>query len=101
MSKNEQHGNKHVKVTVRYTGRPAPFNHNYLSADLVGNVKAEAMQHFGIVADPTQYCLHYEDKVLNDAMTLRDAGLPTGSDSTLLELVAMGPQDTDGGEDYA
>ena len=90
------HDDPHVKVAVRYIGRPDLFEHTYSGSEKVLKVKTEALKYFGIAATLDQYCLQFEDKVLNDAFSLREAGVPTGERRMLIELVAVGSQDTDG-----
>lgn len=94
---HEHHAEKHIKVEVRYLGNPHPYLYVYKKEDTVNHVKISAMHHFGITAEPNEYCLQYGDVILNDVMTLIAAHFRTEHE-VHLELIARGAQDTDGGK---
>jgi hypothetical protein len=94
----DEHGNKHVKVAVKYPGTPGFFEHNYLPTDKVLSVKDEAMTHFKISAPRDTYCIQYEDTILNDALTLSEAGFQSENERVEVILSTKEKNDTDGGQ---
>lgn len=92
-----EHGNKHIKVTVKYAGKSPDYQHTYAPEELVSKVREDAMKKFGITAKGSDYCLQFGPTVLIDSMILQDSGLKPGNEGNILDLVAVDDTDTDGG----
>jgi len=88
--------NKHIKVSVRYIGSTEPYNHNYLPENTILMVKENAMSKFTINSPPDKYYLQYQDTILNDNLTLIQAGFQSNHERITLELNVRDDQDTDG-----
>ena len=94
-------GNKHVKVEVRYVGKPKLFKENCMPTDLVEIVKRGSMKFFEIEADPHKYYLQYGEAKLNDALTLEAAGIDPDNERVEFILSIMDNNDVDGGNRHA
>lgn len=92
------HSEHEIKIQVRYVGNPQPFEHQYSSTTTILTVKQDAMAKFQVDATAEKYALQYEQTVLNDSTTLKQAGFTPEHSRYDLDLVASENTDTDGAD---
>jgi hypothetical protein len=79
-TESAEHREKRIEVKVTFPlAQGQPFHDKAAPAETVGEVRGQAMAHFGIVAEPgSSYFLTYEGSRVDDAKTLAEVAGKAG-----------------------